>query len=369
MRQNNLILSMLSAAAAVTANIMYPNITGPYRVGYKHLELVDHGRKEIYSSSHQPRDLMSTLFYPIADNQRNCNIEPLITPLLAQYLDGLLSAPSGTFKQFALPSCANADLAHPELPLVLFSHGYKGSRLLYAGFLQEFASYGYNVLAVDHPFDATVVEYPDGRSQFNTLSDDRPGIIEEVLNVRVADMIFALDSMNNKTITSQVPGLNNKALRTDHVGIMGHSYGGSTTFQTTANDTRFVAGTSFDGPFWGSANTTGTDAAIMLMAALQPSDVNWLPTWDNSWPELRSFKRRFEVDGTLHLSFDDFPLMADILGADIKPLVGNVTGSRMVEIQSAFTTSFFNQFLKSQSDDLLDMSDQKDWPEVSRVMK
>ncbi|KAI0183125.1 Alpha/Beta hydrolase protein [Xylaria flabelliformis] len=369
MRQNTITLPLLCAAAAVTADqILFPNATGPYRVGYKILELVDYSRDDPYSLIPQPRDLMTTLYYPIADQQANCTIETLLTPLLASYLDTLLGTPPGTFKQFALPACADAPLAQPELPLVLFSHGYKGSRLLYAGFLQEFASHGFNVLAVDHPHDAAVVEYPDGRFVYNTLDDMVPGAVEQDLNVRVQDMIFALNSLNNETITSQIPDLS-CALQTGHVGILGHSFGGSTSFQATVNDTRFIAGTSFDGPFWGFANKTGTDAPFMLLAALQPSSEDWVTEWNTTWPLLRNFKRHYDVAGTLHFSFDDFPLLADLLGADISDVAGNVTGSRMISIESSFATSFFNQFLKNEIDGLLDGKQEGEWPEVSLVME
>ncbi|TGJ78975.1 hypothetical protein E0Z10_g9786 [Xylaria hypoxylon] len=370
MWQNTITLSLVCAAAAATANqILFPNTTGPYRVGSKDLELVDYSRNDIYSPLPQLRDLMTTLYYPIHDNQTTCTIDTLYTPLLATYLDTLVSAPLGTFKKFALPSCVNAPLARPDLPLVLFSHGYKGSRLLYAGFLQEFASHGFNVLAVDHPYDALVVEYPDGRFVYNTFDESVAGAVEEDLNVRVQDMIFALNSMNNSTITSQVPGLSSsKRLQTSRVGILGHSFGGSTTLQATVNDTRFVAGTLFDGPFWGFANKTGTDAPIMLLAALQPSSEDWVTEWTTTWPLLRSFKRWFDVAGTLHLSFDDIPLLADLLGADLSESVGNVTGTRMISMQSAFATSFFNQFLKNETDGLLDGGESEQWPEISFVM-
>ncbi|KAI1420032.1 platelet-activating factor acetylhydrolase [Xylaria sp. FL1777] len=368
MRQNTITLSLLYAAAAVTAKILYPNTTGPYRVGYTDLELVDYSRNDIYSPIPSPRDLMATLFYPIEDNQRHCSINTLLTPLLAAYLDALFSTPSGTFNQFALPSCANAPLARPDLPLVLFSHGYKGSRLLYSGLLQEFASQGFNVLAVDHPYDATVVEYPDGRFVYNNLNESVPGAVEQDLQVRVEDMIFALNSMNNRSITSKIPGLFPKRLQTNRVGILGHSFGGSTTLQATANDTRFVAGTSLDGPFWGSANQTGTNAPFMLMSALQPSSEDWMTEWTTTWPLLRSSKGWFEVAGTVHLSFDDFPILTDLLGANANDFVGNVTGSRMVSIQSAFTTSFFNQFLKNETGGVFDGEEDSEWPEVTLVM-
>ncbi|KAI0533869.1 platelet-activating factor acetylhydrolase [Xylaria digitata] len=369
MRQNTITLSLFCVAAAVTADqILFPNTTGPHRVGSKILELVDYSRNDIYSPFPQPRDLMATLYYPIDDNQTTCDIDTLYTPQLGIYLDLLASAPLGTFRKFALPYCVNAPLARPDLPLVLFSHGYKGSRLLYAGFLQEFASHGFNVLAVDHTHDALVVEYPDGRVVYNTLDENVAGAVEQDLEVRTQDMIFALNSMNNSTITSQIPGLSPRKLQTNRVGILGHSFGGSTTFQAAVNDTRFVAGTLLDGPFWGFANQTGTDAPIMLLAALQPSSKDWITEWTTTWPRLRGFKRWFDVAETLHLSFDDLPLLAEILGADLSETVGNVTGTRMIEIESAFATSFFNQFLKNVTDGLLDGKQAEQWPEVSFVM-
>ncbi len=273
-----------------------------------------------------------------------------------------------SFHKFALPSCANAPLAHPELPLVLFSPGFKGSRLLYAGFLQEFASHGFNVLSVDHPYDATLVEYPDGRFVSNNIDETVPGAIDKTLHVRVQDMIFALNSMKNNAITSQIPGLSPKSLQTSRVGILGHSLGGSTTFQATANDTRFVAGTSFDGPSWGAANQTGIDAPFMLMAAQKPTSEELVTDWTTTWPLLRSSKGWFDVAGTLHLSFDDFPIMTELLGANMSAVTGNVTGTRMISIQSAFTTSFFNQFLKNETGGVLTGEDDGEWPEVSLIM-
>lgn len=375
MRQPTLTLSLLGTVAAATVptadQILYPETTGPYQVGYTDLELIDYGRPDIYAPTPQPRDLMTTLHYPIAPTQENCTVSPLLTPLLAGYLDGLLSAPPGTFSRFALPSCADAPLAHPDLPLVVFSHGFKGSRLLYAGFLQEFASHGYNVLAVDHPYDAAVVEYPDGRAVFNTLSDDVPGAVEQDLGVRVRDVIFALDAMDNKTIAAQIPGLSSscraRRLKTSRVGVMGHSFGGSTTLQTTVDDARFVAGYTLDGPFWGPANQTGTDAAILSLVARRPSSESWVAEWTDTWPRVRGFKRWFHVDGTLHLSFDDFPLLTDLLGVDAGDITGNVTGTRMIAIQTAFANSFFGQLLKNETDGLLDGKGGEEWPEVALV--
>ena len=47
-------------------------------------------------------------------------------------------------------------------PVVLFSPGFGVERELYAGLVEDLASHGYVVVAIDHPHDASIVEFPDG---------------------------------------------------------------------------------------------------------------------------------------------------------------------------------------------------------------
>jgi dienelactone hydrolase len=48
-------------------------------------------------------------------------------------------------------------------PVVLFSHSFTGVKEQNSALLQELASWGHVVVAVDHPHDAALVLYPDGR--------------------------------------------------------------------------------------------------------------------------------------------------------------------------------------------------------------
>ena len=45
-------------------------------------------------------------------------------------------------------------------PLVLFSHSFTGMKEQNSALLQEIASWGHVVVAVDHPHDAALVPYP-----------------------------------------------------------------------------------------------------------------------------------------------------------------------------------------------------------------
>jgi len=66
------------------------------------------------------------------------------------------------------------------------------------------------------------------------------------------------------------------------------------------------------------------------------------------WPRLEASKVQASVDGTVHASYTDFPLLVDALGlrASLPPdavaeLVGTTPGERMLDIVATCTRSFF----------------------------
>ena len=59
-------------------------------------------------------------------------------------------------------------------PVVLFSPGFGVERGLYASLTEDLASHGYVVVAIDHPGDAEIVEFPDGHLVVPNLADGHP---------------------------------------------------------------------------------------------------------------------------------------------------------------------------------------------------
>src|SRR6476646_138342 len=68
-------------------------------------------------------------------------------------------------------------------PVVLFSPGFGAERELYAGLIEDLASHGYIVVAIDHPHDAGIVEFPDGR----VVIPASPMDMTAAVSVRVAE--------------------------------------------------------------------------------------------------------------------------------------------------------------------------------------
>ncbi len=86
--------------------------------------------------------------------------------------------------------------------MLVFSPGFGETSLTYAAVLEDLASHGYVVFAVDHPHDAFCVVFPDGRAvPFDQAQWDaaikRPGgaVAYQVaqVSIRAADMRYVID--------------------------------------------------------------------------------------------------------------------------------------------------------------------------------
>jgi Platelet-activating factor acetylhydrolase, isoform II len=105
---------------------------------------------------------------------------------------------------------AASNHAHPlaegaPFPVLVFSHGMVGLRLQNSSMLQDLASWGYVVVALDHTDAAAVTVFPDGEARFYdlarfgiTAADGEPDqalMDERVFPVWVADQRFAYDTL------------------------------------------------------------------------------------------------------------------------------------------------------------------------------
>ncbi|KAH8882076.1 hypothetical protein GQ53DRAFT_588173, partial [Thozetella sp. PMI_491] len=302
------------------AGIILPSVTGPLPVGTVALELVDHSRLDPLAPSPQPRTLMASLFYPTTQKAIDSGIYTLASympSLAAAALDEFLGAPAGTAESIVTQSYLDAPIANDNFPVLIFSHAFGASRLLYTAQLQDLASQGWVIVAIDHTYEAFLVEFPDGTlvpSLFPLDADTSiyPGLVE----IRVADVNFVAAALKNSTISAQIPGLSScghrRELHVHEVGIFGHSLGGNTAAQAMSNYTRFICGANFDGSIYSPVGETGLDKPFLLMAAQdhnRSNDASWAMFWDH----LKGFRREFMVNATVHQSFEDLPVLNDLL--------------------------------------------------------
>lgn len=67
-----------------------------------------------------------------------------------------------------VPLDMDAAAERKRYPVAIFSPGYAGTRLVYGAMARSLASLGYVVFTVDHTYEASVVQFPDGSDEYST---------------------------------------------------------------------------------------------------------------------------------------------------------------------------------------------------------
>lgn len=330
--------------------------------------LTDHTRVDPFAPCcNQPRHLMLSLFQPAKCAQVN---EILYMPpaTAAVYDEGLaqFGIPNGTFESFRLQTCSQLPKEN-DLPLLLFSPGLGTSRYLYSVLLQWVASMGFNIVAIDHPYDAGIVEFPDGRIILGpniTIPDD----IDKALASRVADVSTVLNAVSNSTIAT---GLGMPCLPTKRIGMFGHSLGGATTANAMLVEPRIIGGLNMDGGIWGEAVNETNKRPFTIFTSM-PHNQTSDPTLAAFWSQLIGSKLLLQVNGAMHNSYPDFPILANNIGINatvvpaIEELIGTIDGIRMLEVLKSYIGGFFQHVLEAKEIQLL-QGPSAEFPEVAFV--
>lgn len=345
-------------------NPTLPPLPGPYPVGTDSVELVDHARDDPFAPYATKRSVVAQLWYPASTD------EP---PPFAAYMsaevgavhDGTFGFAPGTFASIRTQARFRAGALRNAQgwPVVLFSPGRGISRSLYSVTLEGLASQGFVVVALDHPYDASVVQFPDGRMARATVgAPETPEAIAAeataALEVRVADVRFVLDQLQ------QLGSL----VDLQRVGMFGHSLGGATAAITMLRDERIVAGVNVDGTVFGAIDAD-LDRPFVLMSSVG-HDKETDPTWATFWSHLHGFRRALSLAGSTHMTFTDFaPLVSVLEVADDLPegaitaIIGTIDGMHASEVMLTYLSAFFDQTLRQGAPALLDHSDPR-YPEM-----
>lgn len=346
------------------AEVILPKPQGPYGTAISTAKLVDDSRTDPFAPSNHSRALMISLFYPIPQSKcsspASTHYMPPATAAFHDAMYGPLGLPNGTFGNLKLHICSdNISSRHRtrQYPVLLFSPGLGNSRLLSNSIAQSAASNGYVVVSIDHPYDASIVEFPDGSTVMGVdIETDEQ--IELALSTRTKDVSFVLNELSDpSTIKSLLPALR-CGLNTNEVGIFGHSLGGATAISAMVNDSRIAGGVNLDGSFFGPVIQQGTSRPVLIVGhegKNQTTDASW----GAIWPNLRCWKLELEVLRTQHGAFFDFPMLVDALGltgklpAAVTGLLGTIDGPRDSKIIRVYLGAFFDYVLKGKKSHLL----------------
>src|SRR5262249_41745061 len=132
---------------------------GPNMVGTTVIYLVDSSRRDPYTANSTKRELSVRFWYP-ASPDLGCHPAEYTSPRVWSHFSDLAGIP---LPSVSTNSCREAPVADGGHPIVMFSHGYTGTFTDYTFLFEDLASRGYVVASVNHTYEATAVEFPDGR--------------------------------------------------------------------------------------------------------------------------------------------------------------------------------------------------------------
>ena len=311
---------------------------------------------------------------------------PQTATILSIAASQLFGVPNNTFEAIRVPLCCeiktNAATSLDKFPLLLFSPGLQATRLYYTYLAATLAAQGYVVVTMDHPYEAPVVEYPNGQLVFglnDTVFDPRvEGTLDKALAVRVADARFVLDQLSNASVVKKIlpqvaaaggGGKDCGGLDTQRVGFFGHSFGGATALASLAQDPRFGAGLNMDGTQYGDVSGLRRSQSILFFGRAAPNPHNSTDdaTWRTGLAAAKGWKKEIGLKDSAHNTFGDVPILLKTAGWPLpdalKDFVGNLDGARSFEIIGTYVRSYFGLALKGERTRLFD-GESKQFPEV-----
>lgn len=364
------------------SKIVLPQASGPYGTRITTAKLVDQSRLDPFAPNGTHRAIMVTVFYPII-NSSEC--EPLQTlrympPATAQFWDqefAVYNITNATLEDVGVGACRQNASVGPfhhgkDQPIVIFSPGLGASRQLYSGMAQSVASHGYLVVSIDHPYDAYVVEYPDGTLVYaaNITTDAQKDLD---LATRAQDVSFLLNQLSaNNTIQRVIPGAD-CGLNVSNVAMFGHSFGGATAAAAMLNDKRITAGLNMDGTFYGPVLQRGLDRPFLIFDTPSGTRLN-TANYAEMWSHLRGWKLELTVAKAEHITFSDVPLLTELMGwspftsTSTEPgaVLGTLDGKRAFDVITVYVVAYMDFVLRGVESEMLRVPSPL-YPEVSIV--
>ena len=369
------LLAALSSILSPAVAKEIPSYSGKYNVGATK-QVIAINEPDVLAPGNVSTSFLATLFYPTSEEPDIPGTTPYLTDVTAKQFEEYLQFPNGTLANFTTMIQWDAPFAETllqdegsESPTLLFGPGLGGPPCeCYTLLLSELASKGFTVAALDHTYEQPYVRYPNGSEYYGPpleyawSTDEALTAIEH----RINDTFAFIDAW---------PRLAEKlgfASTTDSFGAFGHSIGGAAAlaFAQLVDRSLVPAGINLDGSLWGRLNSSDADVArpSLLLGFEGHASSHFDSTWDRYAEAQSSWWRIIEINGTLHSDWSDLTFWKE-LNPPVHPNTGNISGERMVEVETSLVAGFFNWTLwgKDESELFDDPALFKFYPETVLV--
>jgi predicted dienelactone hydrolase len=384
-------LGVLGLAVAVALPMIlpvfgFPHPTGPYAIGTSTYHWVDAARPEVFTADpHDRRELMVQLWYPAKPDPSAARAPwvqdaDALAPALARAFH-LPRFAFGHFKYVTTNAIPSAPVAtdQPSYPVLIFMHGFSGFRQHNTFQVEELVSHGYVVAAIDQPYAAASVVFPDGRQAVGLSREQMKPLVRAsytpvgttpTLNGRAfKDGIVPYLAQDARFTLDQLAALNHAdpngiltgRLDLQRAGIFGVSLGGIVGAESCRLEPRLRACLVMDAPMPTDVVQAGLRQPTMWIT--RDAETMQLEGWP--WTEIDEHQTTMRavfqslpgegyfvrVRGMFHLNLTDYPLVSPLMPST--GVTGPIDAQRAHRIVNAYSLAFFDRRLKGRPAALL----------------
>ena len=299
------------SALAGSGTDTVPSPTGPNIVGTRVMDLVDTTRIDPFVANGTQRKLLVRFWYPAAFTQA-CKPADYTSPRVWNYFSQLLGI---ALPKVTTNSCLDAPVTDGAHPIIVFTPGYTGTFTDYTFLFEDLASRGYIVASVDHTYEATAVEFSDGRLIKSVLGSHLGGTwraddqtFSFAVSARLNDLQFVINELQRLNVQADSPFAGQLDL--SRMAVAGHSIGGSTALLAAEEEPRLKAAVVIDGVLQDSL-ASSTETPILLLAAGREQ---WSDAERRVWNGLHGSRLAVNLKGAEHVTpTDEVWLASDVI--------------------------------------------------------
>jgi hypothetical protein len=395
------VIGGLALVSATCLSVLFPVFrfelpSGRYEIGTTTYHWVDDSRSEVFSSDPKTRrELMVQIWYPAKQGAAF---------LQANYVDEADALSKAQAELHGWPNFvlehlkyikSNARVVppvaedHPNFPVLIFLEGITGYRQMNTFQVEHLVSNGYIVVAIDEPFIAANVVFPDGHQIAGWSKDQMNPLIQQSITAAepppllngitfeagiipyfAQDVVFLLNQLDVLNKGDSI-GLFKGRLNLNHIGVFGVSLGGIIVGEACRIDRRLRACLVMDAPMSSSVVRDGLRQPSMWISrdAQTMQDEGWtsfdvdqhVRTMRTAFDKSTSDGYFVEISGIFHANLTDVPYFSPLL--KWTGIAGPIDPKRAHKIINTYTTAFFDRYLEGPQSTILD-GESEHFPEV-----
>ena len=325
--------------AAKARRLSVPPPTGEFPVGVATLSLLDRKRPDPFARNGERRRILAEVYYPsVTGNGKRARYMPagvakaLATP----------DVPAATLRSVTTNADLDARARPGRYPVLIFSPGYSVPHYMYTGLIEDLASRGYVVIAVDHTYETQAVQFPNGATVHRTLPANPKNLTFKPIRARIDDVSFVLRRLKSLRRLASLGGAD-----VTKIGVFGHSLGGLTAANVAAANASVSCAADLAGSVYGDARRKPFRRPFLIIDGAQREST--LARW---WANLKGTRYWVILTRAKHLNFTDWTWLVPRLKAEgLTPHVQNlgaIDGTRALRLERQYLNAFFDECLKRQ---------------------